>query len=142
MTEPAFVANVKTRRFNYTEVKPHFINPCRFGEDFAAWLASELAPLAAQSFQISQPIQEDYGWGLWAARGKSRIWIALSSLQDGEEGADPSAEGEWVVSVQQEFGINPLAWLLGGKDPFATNLVAETVRSVLERASDITTTSE
>jgi len=34
MTRPAFVANAKTRRFNYTEVKPHFINPCCFGEDF------------------------------------------------------------------------------------------------------------
>jgi len=27
MTRPVFVANVKTRLFNYTEVKPHFINP-------------------------------------------------------------------------------------------------------------------
>jgi len=142
MTMPVFVANVKTRRFNYTEVKPHFINPCCFGEDFAAWLALELAPLTAQGFQISQPIQEDYGWGLWVARGKSKIWIALSSLQDGEETADPSSQGEWVVSVQQEFGINPLARLFGGQDPSATSLVSETVRSVLERAADIAVTPE
>jgi hypothetical protein len=24
----------KTPRFNQTEVQPHFINPCRFGEDW------------------------------------------------------------------------------------------------------------
>jgi hypothetical protein len=42
--------------------KPHFINPCCFGEDFAAWLKQELAPLAAHGFDFSEPMQEDYGW--------------------------------------------------------------------------------
>ncbi|HEX7077046.1 MAG TPA: hypothetical protein VF363_01360 [Candidatus Eisenbacteria bacterium] len=142
MPEPAFEANVRTRRFNYTEVQPHFINPCCFGEDFAAWLAAELAPLAARGFEISEPIQEDYGWGLWVARAKTRIWIALSSLQDGTEDEEaptsPPTEGEWVVTVAQDYGLNPLRRLFGGRDAAAAKLVATAVRTALEGASDIT----
>jgi hypothetical protein len=29
---------IETDLFEHREVKPHFINPCCFGEDFAAWL--------------------------------------------------------------------------------------------------------
>jgi hypothetical protein len=32
----------KTPRFNQTEVQPHFINPCCFGEDCIFWLIAEL----------------------------------------------------------------------------------------------------
>ena len=144
MAKPLFVASVRTGRFNYTEVKPHFINPCCFGEDFAAWLASELAPLTAQGFEISEPIQEDYGWGLRVVRARTRVWIALSSLQDGPEHGEvpivPPGQGEWVVTVVQERGLNPFRRLFGGEDPAAANLVAATVRTVLEGASDITVT--
>jgi hypothetical protein len=44
---------IETDLFEHREMKPHFMNPSSFGEDFAAWLKSEL----------SDPIQEDYGWG-------------------------------------------------------------------------------
>jgi len=142
MTGFGFAVNVQTRRFNFTEVKPHFINPCCFGEDFAAWLAAELAPLGADGFVISQPIQEDYGWGIWVTRAKTRIWIALSSLQEGAESGeppvDPSAEGEWIVSVEQDHGLNPLRRLFGGHDVAATEQVTKAVRAALDGASDIT----
>jgi hypothetical protein len=60
-----------------------------------------------------------------------------------EEGpADPSAQGEWVVSVQQEHGPNPLRRLLGGDDPSTANLVGEAVRSALDGAADITVSLE
>ena len=32
----------ETDRFNVSEVKEHFINPCCFGEDLAEWLRQEL----------------------------------------------------------------------------------------------------
>jgi len=48
---------VETDLFEHREVKPHFINPCCFGEDFAAWLKRELAPLVKEGFEISEPIQ-------------------------------------------------------------------------------------
>lgn len=142
MARPAFVAHVRTRRFNFTEVRPHFINPCCFGEDFAAWLADEIAPLAGQGYEISLPIQEDYGWGLWVSRARARVWIALSSMQDGGEvgaaPADPSAQGEWMVSVALDHGLNPLRALLGRGDAALQGEVVEAVRGALERAPDIT----
>ena len=39
---------IETDLFEHREVKPHFINSCCFGEDFAAWLRGRLSPLAAE----------------------------------------------------------------------------------------------
>jgi len=83
-------------------VKPHFINPCCFGEDFAAWLRRELAPLADGGFTFSDPIQEDYGWGFWARHGKDPFWVAMSYVGDGPQ--EPPAQ--WVVSVSYDAGLN------------------------------------
>ncbi len=69
---------VETDLFEHREVKPHFINPCCFGEDFAGWLKERLSPLVDSGFSFSDPIQEDYGWGFWARRRKDPFWIALS----------------------------------------------------------------
>jgi hypothetical protein len=74
---------IETDFFEHREVKPHFINPCCFGEDFAVWLRAELSHLAADGFSLSEPFQEDYGRGLWAAHGKDHFWIALSYVGDG-----------------------------------------------------------
>jgi hypothetical protein len=41
---------IETDLFEHREVKPHFINDCCFGEDFAAWLRPKLADLAAEGF--------------------------------------------------------------------------------------------
>jgi len=54
---------IETDLFEHREVKPHFINPCCFGEDFADWLRGRLSPLTAEGFQFTDSIQEDYGWG-------------------------------------------------------------------------------
>ena len=92
--------SVTTVLFEHREVKPHFINPCCFGEDFAAWLLVELAPL--RDFELSEPIQEDYGWGLWASRAEDPFWIALSYCGEG-----PAEEpAEWVVSVNYDPGLS------------------------------------
>ncbi|MGZ4841342.1 MAG: hypothetical protein ACXV5J_06325 [Candidatus Angelobacter sp.] len=68
---------VQTDLFNHRVVKPHFINPCCFGEDFAAWLREQLSPLADFGFKLSKIIQEDYGWGFWPWHGKDPFWLAL-----------------------------------------------------------------
>jgi hypothetical protein len=86
---------VETDLFEHREVKPHFINPCCFGEDFAAWLLLEIVRLTDDGFEFSSPIQEDYGWGFSAQRGKDRLWVALSYVGDG-----PTQEpARFVVSV-------------------------------------------
>ncbi len=93
---------VTTDLFEHRQVKPHFINPCCFGEDFAAWLLNELAALRSAGFEFSEPIQEDYGWGVWANRGGDPFWVALSYCGDG-----PTEEpAEWVVSVNYDPGLN------------------------------------
>jgi hypothetical protein len=93
---------VETELFNHREVKPHFINPCCFGEDFAAWLRDQLGPLTDSGFHFSEPIQEDYGWGFWANRGKDPFWVAISYVGDGPQ--EPPAQ--WVISVNYDPGLN------------------------------------
>lgn len=86
---------VETDMFEHREVKPHFINPCCFGEDFAAWLKGELSPLTDSGFIFSDIIQEDYGWGFWASHGKDTLWVAFSYVGEGPE----EAPAQWVISV-------------------------------------------
>ena len=99
---------IETDLFEHRDVKPHFINPCCFGEDFAVWLRGELSPLVADGFSFSQPIQEDYGWGLWASQGRDAFWIALSYAGDGPQ-EEPA---QWVVSVNHDTCLNLIKRLL------------------------------
>ena len=48
---------IETDMFEHREVKPHFINPCCFGEDFALWLKRELSPLADDGFSFQSPFK-------------------------------------------------------------------------------------
>jgi hypothetical protein len=93
---------IETDLFEHREVKHHFINPCCFGEDFAAWLRSRLSPLTAERFHLGDPIQEDYGWGFWASLLKDRFWIAISYAGDGPQ-EEPA---QWVISVDYRAGLN------------------------------------
>jgi hypothetical protein len=93
---------VETDQFEHREVKPHFINPCCFGEDFAAWLKKEISPLRDSGFSLSEIIQEDYGWGFWAWHGKDPFWVALSYVGKGPQ-EEPA---QWVISVDYDPGLN------------------------------------
>ena len=95
---------IESDLFEHREVKPHFINPCCFGEDFASWLRDRLAPLAAHEFVFGEPNQEDYGWGFWTTHQKGRFWTALSYVGDGPQ-EEPA---QWVVSVNSSIGMNRL----------------------------------
>jgi hypothetical protein len=61
----------ETDLFEHREVKPHFINPCCFGGDFAAWLKEHLVVLEDSGFRFSEIVQEDYAWGFWCWRGNN-----------------------------------------------------------------------
>jgi hypothetical protein len=107
--------SIETDLFEHREVKPHFINPCCFGEDFARWLAGQLGDLKAEGFEISEPIQEDYGWGFWVSRAQDPYWVALSYCGDG-----PTEEpAEWVVSVAYDPGLNLIKRLFHKPDAAA-----------------------
>jgi hypothetical protein len=93
---------IETDLFEHREVQPHFINPCCFGEDFASWLRQQLKSFSDLQLEISEPIQEDYGWGLWVSIGADQFWIALSYVGVGPQ--EPPAE--WVISVAYDPGFN------------------------------------
>jgi hypothetical protein len=124
---------LETELFEHREVKPHFINPCCFGEDFAAWLRPKLADLASEGFTVDEPIQEDYGWGFWVCREKESLWIALSYCGDG-----PSEEpAQWVVSITYDPGLNLLKRLFHKPDPTTFNAVRDRVFAVLKSTDGI-----
>lgn len=93
---------VETDVFEHREVKPHFINPCCFGEDFAAWLKERLVPLEKSGYRLSDIIQEDYGWGFWVHHGDDPFWVALSYVGDGPQ----EAPAQWVISANYDPGLN------------------------------------
>jgi hypothetical protein len=126
---------VETDLFEHWEVKPHFINPCCFGEDFAAWLKQQLSPLTGSGYTFSESIQEDYGWGFWASHGKDRFWVAISHVGDGPQ--EPPAQ--WVVSVNHDSGLNPIKRLLHKPNPAALAELRDRVQQALRANSAITT---
>jgi hypothetical protein len=118
---------VETDLFEHREVKAHFINPCCFGEDFAAWLKQELSRFPELGIELSDSIQEDYGWGLWASRGKDRFWISLSYVGNGPQ----EAPAQWVVSVTDDPGLNLAKRLFHRPDQRALGQLRDRVRHIL-----------
>ena len=88
----------KTDRFNLSEVKPHFINPCCFGEDLAAWMKAKL--IERNALVRQEPAQEDWGWHFRAQYQGARYWLGFGGNSDGDA-TDPN-RGEWRVFVNKE----------------------------------------
>jgi hypothetical protein len=124
---------VETARFDYREPKPHFINPNCFGEDFAAWLREHLAGFGAEGFEISPPIQEDYGWGFWLTREKDTFWVAISFVDRLEH----DAGAQWVVSVDYDPGLSILRRLFHTPDQVALGRIRGAVRAALAAADGV-----
>ena len=118
---------IETDLFEHREVKPHFINPCCFGEDFAVWLKQELSRFPELGVVLSEPIQEDYGWGFWASRRKDRFWVALSYV--GEEPQE--APAQWVVSVNYDPRLNLVKRLFHKTDRQALEQLRDRVRQAV-----------
>ncbi|MGH7518579.1 MAG: hypothetical protein ACREOC_14125 [Gemmatimonadales bacterium] len=123
---------VETALFEYREPKPHFINPNCFGEDFAAWLRERVAGFASEGFEISAPIQEDYGWGFWLSRAKDTFWVAISFVDQVDGGG-----AQWVVSVAYDPGLSILRRLFHQPDEAALARIRETVWGTLRTTAGI-----
>lgn len=65
----------QTNRFNVSEVKEHFINPCCFGEDLAEWLREQLAK---KGVSADTPYQEDSGWEMLAREGSQGYFLGAT----------------------------------------------------------------
>jgi hypothetical protein len=124
---------VETDLFEHREVKPDFINPNCFGEDFAGWLRQELSRFPDLGIELSRPIQEDYGWGFWASHGKDRFWVALSYAGDGLQ----EALAQWVISAVYDPGLNLAKRLFHKPDQQALGQLRARIRQVLASNSAI-----
>jgi len=119
----------KTNRFNLSEVKSHFINPCCFGEDLANWLASKLTE---RGIQVSPPGQEDWGWHIRAKYGGNSYFLGMSGNADGNRIS--ANEGEWRIIIQKRRSI----WQrLTGKGKISTDdAVVHIVEAILHGDSE------
>jgi hypothetical protein len=124
---------VRTDLFEHREVKPHFINPRCFGEDFVSWLLNELTSLRVAGFEFSEPIQEDYGWGFWAKYKKDTFWIALGICDD--ESIDALAE--WQIFVNYDAGLNIFKRLFHNPDTHAFSVVRDRIWDALRSNPEI-----
>jgi hypothetical protein len=90
----------KTGRFNLSKVGEHFINPCCFGEDLAAWLRQKLIE---RQVEVRESYQEDWGWELPAGIDGQSYYLCMSGNAEGSN-AKPD-EGEWGIIVEKKRSI-------------------------------------
>jgi hypothetical protein len=117
--------------FEHREVKSHFINPCCFGEDFAAWLKEQL------SCEFWLRLFGDYPGGLrlgfWARHGKESVLGGPAYVGDGPE----EGPAQWGVSINYDPGLNLLKRIFHEPDREALKLLLNRVRQTLTSNSAI-----
>jgi hypothetical protein len=116
-----------TNRFNLSVVKQHFINPCCFGEDLAAWLRQKLTE---KGVNVSQPGQEDWGWYLKTRLEETSYFLAMSGNPD-----QPRTDlGEWRVIVER----NRTVWqrLRGRGKIDSRDRMTELIEEILRTQND------
>jgi len=131
--DPSVLITVETDMFDHREVKPHFINPCCFGEDFATWLKERLSHSLDSGFDLLETIQEDYGWGFWTRHGPDRFWVAISYVGDGPR----EAPAQWVISVIYDPGWNLIKRLLHKPDSQTLQYLREQIKQTVTSNSAI-----
>ena len=102
------------------------------GSAIARWLQSEMAN---RGFAAGEPLQEDYGWGIWLD-SPTPIWVAVSYV-DGEDEEDPDAPS-WVVSVSHEVSLfAPGQWFRRREGRELSQKVFDTIQNALRERGDI-----
>lgn len=114
--------------FENKDPKPHFINPCCFGEDVVTWLLENLRPTG---LQLGDSIQEDYGWGFWV---EGDYWVPVGIMED-SIGADVA---EWRLSVDYDPGLSIKKRLFGKADPVLQLRICQAINSALQGEPGIT----
>ena len=115
--------------FNLSKVGEHFINPCCFGEDLAAWLQPRLS---VKGVEIGKPYQEDWGWELPFKCEQSSYYLCMSGNAD-DEGNN---QGEWRIIVEKRRSI---CERLIGKGKIAdTDLLTGIIEQILSEEPSIT----
>lgn len=116
----------RSNRFNTSESKSNYINPCCFGDDAAEWLRQQLA---SSGVTVDPKIgQEDFGWYLGFQCGLYRYHFILSYNSD----------GHWMGWLERQRG--PLGSLFGAREKGIQPDAANTIHSTLvssEVVSDV-----
>ena len=120
----------ETDRFNVSEVKEHFINPCCFGEDLAEWLRQRLAE---KGVTAGTPGQEDWGWYLFAQQDSQRYFLGMGGYPG--KGGLGKNDGEWRIIVEKRRSI----WekLRGRNKITATDPVVSIIEDILREQPDV-----
>lgn len=120
---------VTTDRFEATTPGEHFINPRCFGEDFANWLHSRLKE---RGYDVSDPIQEDFGWVLLATvtEGKFTITVGIMDESIGQ------ASAQWCIAVAYEKPLNPFPTWFKPPPTKALDALFKDVRTGFETEPD------
>ena len=126
---------VTTSRFEGTTPGENFINPRCFGEDFAAWLRTKLTESGRD---VSDPIQEDFGWVLWTTIGDRKFTISIG-IMDESIGRVPA---DWAIVVAYEKPLNPLRSWFKPAPMDTLNALFKEVRDTLESQSDFKVSDE
>lgn len=101
-----------SRAFNCSEPRPHFINPCCYGDDLAWWFAGRLR---SRGFEvIGEPGQEDFGWFLGFRVGDAEHNLVMA-YRPGDDEVDEDlrpvddpalrGSGDWLVSIERSRGL-------------------------------------
>jgi len=109
--------------FNSTEPRPHFINPCCFGDDVAEWLKPRLQQIG---YDVQGPDQEDWGWYLVCRNAHGSYYVNIGHTGD---------EWQIILERQRSFG----EWLLRKSNAPAPELTRD-LHAVLSEAPEIDVT--
>jgi hypothetical protein len=90
----------RTNRFNLSKAGEHFINPCCFGEDLAAWLREKLIE---KDVETNGPYQEDWGWEFRAALGSDSYYLGVGGNSD--QLPEDRDMGEWRIIVEKRRSL-------------------------------------
>jgi len=126
---------VTTDRFEATTPGENFINPRCFGEDFATWLRDQLSE---SGLDVSDPIQEDFGWIILTTIGDRKFTISIG-IMDESIGRVPA---HWCIAVAYEKPLNKFrSWFKPAPTDTLKALFLE-VRTAMESQSDFKVSDE
>ena len=113
----------RSSRFNTTETKPHYINPCCFGDDVAEWVVTQLKERAVS---VDESIgQEDFGWYLGFQGGLHKYQFVL--------GYNP--DGYWMGWLERQRGF--IGSLVGARNKGIEPEAATVLQEILNSSVDI-----
>lgn len=118
------IVTFRSRAFNTTEPREHFINPECFGDDVAHWMMRELRARGVEC--ASQPGQEDFGWYFtYRVEGVSHAFVI---------GFRPDDE-TWIGWLERHRG--PIGSLILGRRRGVRPAASHAIHTVLSESAEI-----